>query len=187
MILNTQIYPHDVKELAEKYDKAKDQIDDIPIYEVFAFRKLINFQFAEISKKIDFIFVDYEPYGENPTIVDMLKDFRKGQLFIHVTGNESKIWGKFHNLQFRAIHDFIHCMAEKDFTHKDECSIYTMQCSFSLQEKYTEAVPYVNWQRYTEVLRSEIVYQSAYKEIDGKFHIDQKIILDDLIIPMEMN
>lgn len=181
MIIRHSIGQHDVKELADKYNDAEDQLNDIPISSLFAFRRLINRQFADITKHVTFMFVEREPYGENPKVSDMLEYFRLGVIPIHTTGNDSKVWGPFHNLQFRAIHDYLHCQHELDFTHAQESKVYQLQCDFSFQKRYTKIFPYLDWDLYTKVLRSEIVYQSAYKEAYGKFHIEQKIILDDLI------
>jgi hypothetical protein len=177
---STLIPRHDVETMAKKYDAALDEFDYISDAELRTFRQLINMQFSDISKRVQIEFVDYEPYGENPKLNDMLVDFRKGIMKIHTTGNESRIWGKFHNLQFRAIHDYIHLIQELDFTHADEVKVYPKQFEFSLNPRYTEVFPYLNWETYKRILRSEIVYQSAYKEAFGKFHIDQKIILEDL-------
>lgn len=174
----TSIPRHDVKVMAEAYDKAPDQIGEITHDERKVFRQLVNQQFADLSKVIYFDFFDFEPYGENPLIKDVLKDFRKGRIHIHTTGNDSRIWGTFTNLQFRAVHDYIHCVQELEFTHTNEVEAYKAQMEFSLQ--YAKQFPHLNWDVYNGILRSEIVYQSAYKEAFGKFHIDQKIILTDL-------
>lgn len=178
MKISTLINRHDAEAMAKVYDALGDEFDYISDDEIKVMRQLINQQFSDLSKVIHVEFVDYEPYGENPTIKTMLKDFRKGVIKIHTTGNDSKIWGKFHNLQFRAIHDYIHLIHELDFTHNDEVKVYPKQFEFSL--KYALQFPHLNWDLYNRVLRSEIVYQSAYKEAFGKFHIDQKIILVDI-------
>lgn len=177
---STLVSRHDVEAMAKKYDAFADEFDYIPDSEVKAFRQLINMQFSDISKYIQIEFVDYEPYGETPSLKQMLVDFRKGIMKIHTTGNDSRVWGKFHNLQFRAIHDYIHLTQEMDFTHDDEVKVYAQQFEFSLKPLYIHRLPYLNWDIYNKILRSEIVYQSAYKEHFGKFHIDQKIILADL-------
>lgn len=180
MQFNTRIPVHKTENLGQAYYDARDQFELIPLSTLDVFHRLINKQFADLSKKINFIFVNNEPYGENPLIEDVVRDFRRGKIFIHTTGNNSRIWGKFHNLQFRAIHDYIHCLHEKEFNHASECEVHRLQSEFSLIA-YSHKFPYLDWNTYLKVLRSEIVYQSAYKEVYGKFHIDQKIILDDLI------
>lgn len=178
--MNTNILPHTVEAMAIAYNHAADEFDSIPDEQLRVFRKLINQQYSDISKHLNIEFVDYEPYGENPKIADVLKDFHAGTLKIHTTGNDSKVWGKFTNLQFRAIHDYIHCLFELEFNHAEEVKAYKHQLEFSVQGKYAEMFAYLNWDTYSRILRSEIVYQSAYKEHYGKFHIHQKIVLNQL-------
>lgn len=110
----------------------------------------------------------------------MLSDFHTGLLKIHTTGNYSKVWGTFTNLQFRAIHDYIHCLFNLDFTHTRELLAFKEQSEFSLTHRSAHDFPYLNWETYVGILRSEIVYQSAYKEHYGAFHTDQKIVLKEL-------
>jgi hypothetical protein len=176
--MNLNILPHTSEAMALAYKAAEDEYPTIPEEQLRSFKQLVNAQFAYISNKLTIEFVDYEPYGQNPKIADMLKDFYAGKLLIHTTGNDSKVWGTFTNLQFRAVHDYIHCMFQLDFTHKDEINAFKKQCEFSF--KYGEQFPWLNWETYVGILRSEIVYQSAYKEHFGEFHIDQKIILKEL-------
>lgn len=177
--IRTNIRPHTVKGMADRYAAAKDEFySNVNQGQLLVFRELINKQFSDLSSKIKFHFVDDEPYGENPKIDRVLMDFYTGYLPIHTTGNDSKVWGKFHNLQFRAIHDYIHCLHAIEFSHMDEINAYKKQMEFSFG--YAKDYPCLNWDIYNKILRSEIVYQSAYKEAYGKFHIDQKIILQDL-------
>lgn len=165
-------------ELADGYTQAPDEFDNIPYFYLKELRLIVARMFEQIAQKVYFEFVDYEPYGQNPKLKDMLEDFEAGCIRIHTTGNDSKVWGKFCNLEFRAIHDYLHCLYKLDFTHENELAVYAIQAGASwpfLNEcsDYTKDL-------YFKILRSEIVYQSAYKEVNGEFHIDQKIILTDL-------
>lgn len=180
MFIDLNIPPHTTQEMAKAYDKAEDEFLSIPDDQLNVFKQLINAQFSDISRRIRIDFVDYEPYGENPKIADMLKDFNVGVMKIHTTGNDSKVWGKFTNLQFRAVHDYIHCLFKIDFTHNDEIIAFHKQAEFSFSERYARLFPYLNWETYIGILRSEIVYQSAYKEANNAFHIGQKVILKSL-------
>jgi hypothetical protein len=180
MNLSLRVPPHTTEEMADKYLAAPNDLPSISLWELKAFRQMVNLQFSYLSKLMYFDFVDYEPYGENPTIDDVLKDFRAGTIKIHTTGNDSPVWGKFTNLQFRAVHDYIHCAHELEFNHASECIAFQKQMEFSFWSKFAEEIPYLNWDMYKRILRSEIIYQSAYKEAKGAFHIDQKIILADL-------
>jgi hypothetical protein len=111
----------------------------------------------------------------------VLKDFRQGVIRVNTSGNDSLLWGKVYNLQFRAIHDYIHCMFELNFNFQDEVRAFNRQIEFSLEDSFTLKFPYMNWELYKKVLRSEIIYQAAIKEHFKVFDIDtQKIILEDL-------
>jgi len=180
MNIQTKVPTHNVDTMALRYKNAKDEFDTISESELQVFRQLINQQFHDINKRVRAEFVDYEPYGENPTLAAMLPDFRSGVIKIHTTGNESLVWNKFHNLQFRFIHDYLHLVHEHDFTHYEECKVYPKQFEFSIRDKYTQLFPNLNWDTYNRILRSEIVYQSSYKEVYGQFHILQKVILSNL-------
>jgi hypothetical protein len=176
--MKTNIRPHNVSEMAAAYRDHPDQFDDIDTDHLRIFKHLINAQFNDIFKRlIDIEFVDHEPYGDNPKIANVLVDFYAGILKIHTTGNDSKLWDKFHNLQFRAIHDFIHCAHGFEFNHADEVKAYQAQMEFSMG--YGKQFPHLNWDVYNAILRSEIVYQSSFKEHFGAFHISQKIILTE--------
>jgi len=166
--------------LAEGYKKAADAIDNIPDYEVHAFRKLIQLQFADLSKIIYFDFVNHYPY-EYKEVVEMIYDFRKGVIQVNTSGNDSKLWGKVYNLQFRAIHDYIHCLHNLDFNFPNEVRAFNQQLAFSKGSRYALKFPYLNWERYEAVLRSEIIYQAAIKEHFKVFDLDtQKIVLREL-------
>ena len=167
-----------VKDLADAYKDAPDESSIISGNDIRNFHRLVNAQFTEMSKFIYFGFMDTEPYGEHPKIKEVLKDFRAGFLKIHTTGNDSPIWGTFYNLQFRGVHDFIHCIHNLEFNHWDEVKALEKQMEHS--RLFANSFPNLDWDIYYRILRSEIVYQSAFKEAYGDFHIEQKIILSDL-------
>lgn len=178
--MNLNIRPSTTQDRALKYQDAEDEFFTIPDEQLHVFRQLINTQFNDINSFMRIDFVDTEPYGENPSITDMVKDFHAGRLLIHTTGNDSKVWGKFTNLQFRAVHDYIHCLHNIEFTHYFEIQAFRKQAEFSFRDRYMNLFPHLNWETYVGILRSEIVYQSAYKEYFGLFHINQKIVLKEL-------
>ena len=168
------------KLIAEGYDKASNDFEKIPIEQIHLFRKLINRQFGDMSKLIYVDFVDHEPY-EYTTIDPMFNDFRKGLIKVNTTGNDSDLWGKVYNLMFRAVHDIFHCQLAADFTFDDEVHAWKFQVHKTRSEYITDK-EFLNldWELFSNMLRSEIVYQGAYKEVTGMFHIDQKIVLTDL-------
>lgn len=169
-----------VERIATAYKNyGDDDVDYIRESDLWNMRELINMQFGELSKNLHFDFVDGEPYSYNQ-ISELMPDWRSRVVRVNTTGNDSKLWGKFYNLQFRAIHDYIHCIKNLDFNYKAEVKAFHAQYEYSLLGKFAEKFPQMNWDLYKKVLRSEIVYQAAVKEYFGEFHIDQKIILSEL-------
>jgi hypothetical protein len=167
----------EIERIALAYKEATDDFIVIHEQNLHNFRQLIQAQFAELSQTIYFDFVDTDPYPYKH-ISELMPDFRKRIIKVNTSGNDSRLWGKVYNLQFRAIHDWIHCMNELDFNYEAEVKAYDRQIGYSLAFK--NQFHYINWALYAKILKSEIVYQAAVKEYFKEFHIDQKIILHDL-------
>lgn len=165
-----------IEKIALAYQEAPDEVDSIVEDDRRTIHDLINTQFNDLSKHIRFIFENEDPYNY-VTIDEMYKDFRKGFIRVNTSGNESKFWGRYHNLQFRAIHDYIHCKYKLDFNFGQEITAWESQMRLT-QTIYQERS--VDWQLFEAILRSEIIYQAAVKEHFKEFHIDQKIILKNL-------
>jgi hypothetical protein len=121
-------------------------------------------------------FTENDPYSYEG-LEDIFSDFNNKIVKVNTSGNDSKFWGPFYNLAFRGIHDFIHAFGKLDFTYKDEIIAFEKQLDFypfGIHDKE-------DLDLYERVLRSEIVYQAAFKTYFGVFHVPfQKIILSDL-------
>lgn len=170
------------EKIAKAYLEREDDFDSIPEEKIHQFRKLINEMFSFYSSRSGtyFDFVDYEPYKYD-NVKEMNEDFKKRIIKVNTTGNDSKLWGKVYNLMFRAVHDVIHCVYDLNFTFEDEAQAWKKQVSktmFLFEDRYST----LDWGLFNAILRSEIVYQAAVKETTGEFHIDQKIILEDLTL-----
>jgi hypothetical protein len=171
-------YLSNVELIAEHYKAATDNLPGILMEDIHNFRKLIQLQFADISKVIYFDFVDEYPYKYD-FVDEMVADFKKGFIRVNTSGNDSRLWGKVYNLQFRAIHDFIHCLHHLHFNFTDEVTAYRKQMAFSRQDRYAKKFPFLDWNMYEAVLRSEIIYQAAVKTNYKLIDLDtQKIVLD---------
>jgi hypothetical protein len=171
---------HTIERIAIGYKASLDQLGEVSDDEIHLFRKLIQLQFADISKNIYFDFVEDHPYRYT-YIDEMLLDFRKGFIKINTSGNDSRLWGKVYNLQFRAIHDYIHCLHHLDFNFPDEVKAFNKQIAFSVGARYALKFPHLNWDKYTQALKSEIIYQAAVKAYFKVFDLDtQKIVLTEL-------
>lgn len=169
-----------IRELAERYNNTPDELNLINEEQLYILKEVVEHQYNHIKKNnFHFYFTDFEPYGQNPKIKILLQDFHCGHLDIHTTGNDSPVWGAYTNLQFRAIHDYLHCVIEAEFDHTNEHRVLDTQITYA-KAVSGQAFPFADWDLYYRILRSEIVYQSAYKEAYGAFHIEQKVILSDL-------
>jgi hypothetical protein len=166
-----------IKNIAESYKAAPDELKKLALQEVIQIRKFINHQFNFLSKGIYFDFVNSEPYKYD--VCDWLvHDAKTGVLRVNATGNDSAFWEKYHNLQFRAIHDYIHAVHRLDFNLESEITAYKMQMDFSMSFK--NEFPFIDWNLYSLILRSEIIYQAYVKTHFKEFHIEQKLILTSL-------
>ena len=171
----------EIKRIAIAYEEAKDEIKKIPREQIHLFRKLIKDQFNFLtshhsSRPIYFDFVLEDPY-EYIKVSEMLADFELGSIGVNCSGNDSKLWGPVYNLFFRAIHEWIHCNYKLDFNYEHEVEAFRRQMEFSTAGGGGK----IDWDLYEKVLRSEIVYQAAYKTHFNVFHLPfQKIILADL-------
>jgi len=168
------------KTISDKYSTTPDDFSKIPEAQIHLFRKLINRQFGDMSKITYIDFVDEDPY-EYTTIDQMFNDYKKGFIKVNTSGNDSKLWGKVYNLMFRAIHDIFHCKLAADFTFDDEVKAWQFQVQKTRSEYYLEKdFTKLDWDLFSSTLRSEICWQAAVKTVTGEFHIDQKIILEDI-------
>lgn len=166
--------------IATGYANESDDAISIAEHDLHLMRKLINAQFGNISKNIYFDFTERDPYPY-VRVKELEKDWRAGIIKVNTSGNDSMVWGKVYNLQFRAIHDYIHCLFGLDFNFQDEVRAYRKQIECSMADEYARQFPNMNWELYQAVLRSEIIYQAAVKTHFGQFHIEQKIVLTDLL------
>lgn len=168
-----------IKRIAEEYELTRNQFESIDPDELHLFRKFINHQFQHLSKEVYFDFVDTDPYKYD-SVEEMRNDVKAfGYIKINTSGNDSSLWGKVYNLMFRGIHDMIHASYNLNFTYEDEVEAFKQQ--MKLSKTFSREYYHINWPLYEKILRSEIVYQAAYKTHYKVFHLpEQKIILDDL-------
>jgi hypothetical protein len=123
-------------------------------------------------------FTEEDPYDyKEGGLIHLIDDYKDRIIRVNTSGNESKFWGPFYNLAFRAIHDFIHASKEWGFTYADEINAYEDQLKFYVFPLVDEE----ELDLYERVLRSEIIYQASFKTYFGISHVPiQKIILSDL-------
>jgi hypothetical protein len=99
--------------------------------------------------------------------VDQLtSDIRKrGVMLISYENNDSELLPGELNLQFRAIHDYLHYVLQAPFTAAGEIEVYNLQSRLHYSPE-TKAF-----------LFSEVVLQACYCEYFGKFADVQKVVV----------
>lgn len=171
--------PKAISRIAIAYDTYKDQLPSISQDRILRIRRLIEDQFAWLVWQwhLHIDFMEEDPYDYKGGLTNLVYDYNYKIIKVNTSGNASKFWGPFYNLAFRAVHDFIHASKEWGFTYEDEINAYRDQLKFypfPLQDPE-------DLDLYERVLRSEIIYQAAFKTYFGVLHVpEQKIILSDL-------
>lgn len=167
-----------MKTVAEGYLKLPDEThllskEDIKLLKDFTKHLYLNF-----SKENAFIFQKSEPYNylENG-FEQMREDSKKGFIRVSTSGDDSELLGDY-NLMFRAAHDYIHVLTDKTFGYEDE--IATFESTTQLFRDYCRHKKIRYNTNVEKIFRSEIIYQSAFKNINRDNIIEQKIILTDL-------
>ena len=167
-----------IEQIAKAYKEHADDLPKISEKDRISFRSMINKQFSQLSlvRGITFDFPLTDPY-KYETIDELLPDFQNNLIRVNSSGNDSQLWGPVYNLMFRAIHDWIHVKNLLDFNYADELIAFWEQIKFS---KLFPSLRF-DFDLYAKCLRSEIIYQAAYKEYYGEFHVPiQTIVLEDL-------
>lgn len=171
----------EIRRIACAYKRAKDDLPSITQEQRIQMRDIVSDMFGHVSRYTHFDFVKTDPYKYD-NIKEVQEDFHKGFIKVNVSGNKSTLWGPVYNLMFRAIHDYIHVKYDLDFNYKAEreaCLQQTKDSKIGCQ--LTPWDEPLDWDLYAKILRSEIIYQAAYKTYFGEFHVPvQKIILQDL-------
>lgn len=170
----------EIRRIAIAYDDAPDEIDQISKGDRFKLRKIVGDMFHDITISTHFEFVDNDPY-DYVKVAPMKADHQfSGLIRVNTSGNESELWGKCYNLMFRAVHDYIHVTHDLDFNYGDEVEAHSEQVFLTINRHHIK-LDYSLLKLYSAVLRSEIIYQAAYKTYFGEKHVPtQKIILSML-------
>lgn len=159
------------------YAKTEDEFPKLTESIKLALRVFTDRLYNILIEEVEVKFVDYEPYDYlNNGANVMFADYKKGFIRVPTTGDDSNIFAEY-NLKFRASHDIIHCLVKKNFNYEDEFEtfIYTARM-FKLWATHLSNEEIDLGIR---VLRSEIIYQSAFKNSTAENVIDQKVILSD--------
>lgn len=179
---------HIMKEMARnnavKYQRYKDQLDQIDLKEIEQYRKEVREAYFRIPKRWEnlgdklfskedietanfsvaeyLIFVDFEPYQN---LEEMSIDIANGQFLVSGLNNDSKLLPGDLNLMFRAVHDYLHYILQQPFGFAGEYKVYQAQ-----KHMHKSRIG-------RQILFSEVVLQAAYCEYFGTFAPTQKIVL----------
>lgn len=163
---------HNMKEMARtnavKYQRYKDQFDQIDLKEIVQYRREVEDAFTRIQRydypgKPFILFVDYEPY-EN--LEQLTADVLGNNIMkISSLNNSSLLLPGLFNLKFRAVHDYLHYFLQQPFGFAGEYKVYQAQ-----KHMHKSRIG-------RQILFSEVVLQAAYCEYFGTFAPTQKIVL----------
>lgn len=153
-----------IRREALKYERYKDQLDQIEWVEVETFRREVELAFERINHEFpDIQFVSGDPYKNLSELTTDIMD--NGVMLISTDNNNSKLlWGNL-NLKFRAVHDYLHYLLQQPFDFKGELNVYKAQ-------KFMHSTDIGR-----RILYSEIVLQAAYATHFGYFPSKQKVII----------
>lgn len=169
---------HNIKGVGILYRDAKNDLPDLGDAK-YVLRRFTHDLFDSLSESVIIQFVDDLPYdylGEGH--FQMFKDYEEGFIRVPTGDDNSKLLGK-SNLKFRATHDVLHAMLGKSFKYEDEVDVYMHTAHMFLIWAATQALPHSYKLDVIRMLRSEIVYQSAFKNLESNNEIDQKVVLTD--------
>jgi hypothetical protein len=160
-----------VKKNALIYLRYKDRFEDIDIKELTLFQQETEQAYKRLNLPIrgryteeQFIqMVNYNPYKN---LEEMTKDVEdNNRILISTLNNDSQLLPGYLNLQFRAVHDYLHYLLQQPFDYTGEYKVYQAQ-----KHVYKTKLR-------RQILYSEIVLQAAYCTYFGKFADKQKVIL----------
>lgn len=147
------------------YERYKDQFDEIDSVDLRQYRLEVERAFRE--NVLPFVggveYVGGQPYNNHTELTEDIK--LRNRMLISYDFNDSKLLPGELNLQFRAVHDYIHYILQAPFTATGEIKVYNFQKRFH-QAGVCQ-----------QILFSEVVLQACYAEYFKKFAPIQKVVL----------
>lgn len=147
--------------LSNVYTRYKCQLDAIPAEEIATYKWDIQAAFNKIPYTVDYLPIELNDFD---LFVEGIERYRV--LKVSTLHNESKFLTPDENLQFRAIHDYLHYVLNQPFTFEGEVNVYKAQ-------KFLHTTDIGK-----KILYSEVVLQAAYCHVTGKFADVQKVIIN---------
>jgi len=153
---------------ALKYERYKDQLPLILQDEIDLFGIEVHEAFERIftgdQLGLTVSFIKGNPYN---SLAELTSDIKEKYWFdVSEDNNDSLLLPGKLNLQFRAVHDYLHYLYQQPFDFAGEYNVYKAQRYFHSSKVGRK------------ILYSEIVLQAAYCTYFGKFSDKQKVIID---------
>lgn len=152
-----------IRKNALVYLRYKDNYDQLTEEEIKLFREEVIDAFVKLPSDIEVRYVTGQPYANHKELTDDIKTNKV--MRISTDHNESTLLPGILNLQFRAVHDYLHYTLQQPFTAAGEINVFKMQKKF-----HSEGIS-------QQILFSEVVLQACYCEYFGEFPNKQKVIL----------
>lgn len=150
---------------AQIYERYKDSFHLIHPDIKRSFRENVDRAFKALPSTITIDFVDGQPYENHLELTTDIRYLKR--LRVSKDYNDSPLLPGILNLQFRAIHDFLHYILQAPFDAMGELRVFNTQKKFHPEEIEQK------------ILFSEVVLQACFKEHFGKFPEVQKVVLYD--------
>lgn len=155
----------EIQRLGQAYIEGQDlsgtrQIQDM----ARAYADKVQREFRALTKKVDVVFVERDPYASLGELVQDVETNRR--MLIYAGHSEGLLWSPEVNLMARAVHDWDHVQHRAAFTPTDEIRAFQV---------YSDRTP-----AFEPLLMSEIALQSASTAVLGQFADQQKIVIPSL-------
>jgi len=152
---------HYIRKNAIIYERYKDNFDNIRTEEILLFRQEIRAAYGKIPVMVGW--QSGQPYQNVSELTKDIKDTNR--MYISTDHNESRLLPEQLNMEFRAVHDYLHYTLQAPFTAAGEIKVFHLQKKLHSSEIGRK------------ILFSEVVLQACYQEHFGHFAPTQKVIL----------
>jgi hypothetical protein len=152
----------EIRRLGQAYIEGQDQSGTRQIQDMAkAYADKVQREFRALTKKVDVVFVERDPYTSLGELVQDVETNRR--MYIYGGHSEGLLWSPEVNLMARAVHDWDHVQQRAAFTPAEEIRAF---------QTYYDRAPALE-----PLLMSEIALQAASTSILGGFSDKQKIVI----------
>lgn len=142
------------------YQRYKDRFPELTREQLIQYRFEVAVAFNKIPVRVQYI--AGQPYQNVDQLTSDIS--RNNLMLISREFNDSKLLPGKLNLEFRAVHDYLHYTLQAPFTVAGEIEVYKLQAKF--HNDFSK-----------KLLYSEVILQACFAEYFGRFIETQKIVL----------